>query len=131
MKITEEKMQFIELRAKGNSFDKCAEALKKAKSTLIEWQSELEDEIANLKAMELESLYQQFFIYKEGRIRNIAQILQNVNQELHGRSLTEVPTEKLIELQIKLYSKLSDEMIEPKFLNENAREKNQLIRSFG
>jgi transcriptional regulator len=48
MELTESKQRFIELRAKGWSFDKIAKELDKAKQTLINWSKELQDEIANL-----------------------------------------------------------------------------------
>ncbi len=48
--------RFIELRAKGLSFDKIAKDLGKAKQTLIDWSKDYQEEIANLKALELETL---------------------------------------------------------------------------
>ena len=56
MEPTEQKERFIELRAQGFSFDKIAKELGKAKQTLIDWSRELQDEIANRKAMELDTL---------------------------------------------------------------------------
>ena len=53
MKPIETKHNFIKLRAKGNSFDKIAKELGVAKQTLIDWSKEFEEEIANLKAIEL------------------------------------------------------------------------------
>ena len=54
METTELKERFIELRAKGWSFDRIAKELGKAKQTLIDWSKDLQDEIANCKALELE-----------------------------------------------------------------------------
>jgi len=51
------KDQFIELRAKGLSYQKISRRLKVSKSTLANWSTELEGEIASLRAMELEALY--------------------------------------------------------------------------
>ena len=56
MELISIKQEFIELRAKGWSFDKIAKKLGKAKQTLIDWSKELQDEIANRKAIELEAL---------------------------------------------------------------------------
>ena len=50
METTELKERFIDLRAKGWSFDKIAKETGKAKQTLIDWSKELQDEIANRKA---------------------------------------------------------------------------------
>ena len=46
MEIVEIKEQFIDLRAKGYSFDKIAKELGKAKQTLIDWSKDLQEEIA-------------------------------------------------------------------------------------
>ena len=58
----EQKSRFIHLRAKGNSFDKIAKELKVSKSTLSNWSQELEEQIAQTKAMELEALQEEFFL---------------------------------------------------------------------
>ena len=58
MELIDTKERFIEMRAKGYSFDKIALELGKAKQTLIDWSKELQDEIANRKALELEALYE-------------------------------------------------------------------------
>jgi len=69
MEILETKERFIELRAKGYSFDKIAKELGKAKQTLIDWSKELQDEVANRKAVELESLYENYYLLKEHRLQ--------------------------------------------------------------
>ena len=62
METTELREKFIQLRAKGWSFDKIAKELGKAKQTLINWSKELQDEIANRKALELEALYESYYL---------------------------------------------------------------------
>ena len=44
METIETKRRFIELRAKGYSFDKIAKELGKAKQTLLDWSRELDQE---------------------------------------------------------------------------------------
>jgi transposase len=63
----EQKAQFIELRAKGLSYAAIAKKLKVAKATLANWNAELEAEIASLKAMEIEALYEEYGLLKESR----------------------------------------------------------------
>lgn len=65
MELLETKERFIELRAKGWSFDKIAKEIGKAKQTLIDWSKELQDEIANRKALELEALYETYYLQRE------------------------------------------------------------------
>ena len=52
MELLQTKERFIELRAKGWSFDKIAKEIGKAKQTLIDWSKELQDEIANKERLD-------------------------------------------------------------------------------
>lgn len=52
MKTQNEKMRFIELRTKGLSYDKTSNELGISKPTLIKWNDELKNEIANLRYFE-------------------------------------------------------------------------------
>lgn len=109
----EEKERFIELRAKGWSFDKIAKEIGKAKQTLINWSKELEDEIANLKALELEALYEKHYLLKENRIETFGVLLKKLKDEVMSRDLSDVPTDKLLDLLLKYENQLKDEIITP------------------
>ena len=50
------KADFVQLRAKGLPYVRIAERLGVAKSTLANWNAELEAQIASARAMELEAL---------------------------------------------------------------------------
>lgn len=130
-KINDEKLKFIELRAKGLSFDKCAQELGKSKNTLIDWNRELADDIGNLKAMALEALYDEFYLTKEAKIRNLAKIRQALTSEIEKRDLSSISTDKLIELAIKVENKLGEEIIEPKFIDSRAKFMNEINRGLG
>lgn len=67
MKDQETKEKFVELRAKGLSFDRIAAELETSKQTLINWAKELENEISNLKKVELEALQEKYFMLKSQR----------------------------------------------------------------
>lgn len=111
----ETKERFIELRAKGWSFDKIAKELGKAKQTLINWSKELQDEIANLKAMELEALYEKHYLLKEHRLRTFGDMLMRIKEEIDQRDLSDVPTDKLLDLLLKYENQVRDEIIEPTY----------------
>jgi len=115
---TEVKSQFIELRAKGWSYVKIAKKLKVSKSTLANWSQELEAEIASLKAMELEALYERYFLAKEGRIKLLGDQLKDIQAELKKRRLDRVSTEKLLDLELKIYQALREEYIEARPLSD-------------
>jgi transposase-like protein len=101
METVKVKQRFMELRAKGYSYDKIAKELGKAKQTLIDWSIELQEEIANLKAMELEELYGKYYLLKENRLQTFGELLDKMKQEVTTRDLSEVPTGKLLELLLK------------------------------
>lgn len=115
MELLETKERFIELRAKGWSFDKIAKELGKAKQTLIDWSKDLQDEIANRKALELEALYENYYLLKEAKIKKYGAILSKITDELESRDFNNVPTGRLLELYLLYFERLSQEVVEPNF----------------
>ena len=113
MELIDTKQQFIELRAKGWSFDKIAKELGKAKQTLIDWSKDLQHEIANLKAIELEAIYESYYLLKENRLETFGGLLNNIKEEVLSRDLSEVSTDKLLELLIKYNTLIKEEIVEP------------------
>lgn len=113
METTELRERFIELRAKGWSFDKIAKETGKAKQTLIDWSKELQDEIANRKALELEALYESYYLMRENRLQTFGAMLTKIKEEVKRRDLSDVPTDKLLELLLKYNSQVKEEIVEP------------------
>jgi len=111
MKDQETKGRFIELRARGLSFDKISKELKVSKQTLIDWSRGLQEEIRNLKAIELEALQEKYFLTKEKRIELFGERLKAIKEELDKRNLTDVPTCKLIELFLRYHRILKEEFV--------------------
>ena len=107
------KDNFIELRAKGWSFDKIAKKLGKSKQTLIDWSKELQDEIGNRKALELELIYESYYLMRENRLQTFGAMLTKIKEEVEQRSLSDVPTDKLLELLLKYNSQVKEEIVEP------------------
>lgn len=116
------KDQFIDLRAKGWSYAKISKRLKVSKTTLAKWATGLEGEIASLRAMELEALYEKYYLAKEGRIRLLGDQLKEIHAELKKRSLDRVSTEKLLELELKILQALQEEKIEARPLSDQELE---------
>lgn len=115
MELQAVKERFIELRAKGYSFDKIAKELGKAKQTLIDWSKELKDEIANVKALELEALYEKYFLQKEAKIKSYGTILNKIATELEKRDYSNVNTGRLLEIYPLYLERLNEEIVEPIF----------------
>lgn len=112
------KSQFIELRSKGYSFQKIARRLKVSKSTLANWSAELEGEISSLRAMELEALYERYYLAREGKVKLLGEQLKAIQAELKTRKLDSLSTEKLIELELKILEALKEEYIETRPLSD-------------
>ena len=131
MDLFKTKEEFIEMRAKGYSFDKIAKKLGKSKNTLIVWSKELQGEIANCKSMELEALYEKYYLHKEGRLQIFGTLLVKIKEELEQRNFLDIPTDKLLDLFLKYNNQVKDELTIPiyKSLQEIKEEKaeSQLI----
>lgn len=129
----EDKEKFIELRAKGWTFDKIAKELHKRKATLIDWSKELESEIANRKAIELEVLYEKHYLLKEQRIEKLGNLLNKIINEIDNRNLKDIPTNKLFDLFLKYNKEIKEEMIEPVYKStmeiENERQSYELLKT--
>jgi len=128
-----DKEKFIELRAKGWTFDKIAKELHKRKATLIDWSKELESEIANRKAIELEVLYEKHYLLKEQRIEKLGNLLNKIINEIDNRNLKDIPTDKLFDLLLKYNKEIKEEMIEPVYKStmeiENERQSYELLKT--
>jgi len=109
---------FVQYRARGWSLRKIARKLRISRTTLSNWQAELEEEIASLKAIELEALFEQFYISKEARVRLLGEQLKRVRVELNKRDLTDVPTDTLMAMLLKLSEALQEEYTEARPLTQ-------------
>ena len=109
----DQKEKFIELRAKGWSFDRIAKELGRAKQTLIDWSKDLQEEIANRKALELDALYETYYLQRENRLQMFGAMLTKIKEEVEGRDLSDVATDKLLELFLKYNSQVKEEIVEP------------------
>ncbi len=127
METPDIKQQFIELRAKGYSFDKIASKLGKAKQTLINWSKDLQDEIANQKALELEEIYTKYKLHKENRIETFGEMLSKIKEELTNRDLSDIPTDKLLDIFLKYEKQLKEEDLELSYKSQDEIEKKKLL----
>ncbi|MED4051554.1 hypothetical protein [Priestia megaterium] len=117
--------KFMELRAKGKSFNQIAQQLKVGKQTLIDWNKEFREEVANRKAVEIEALQEKYFLTVQKSIEFYGSKIQRLENELKHRELLEVPTEKLFELLLKYRAALKDLSMEPIFLTEKEAKESQ------
>lgn len=118
MKDEATKSRFIQLRAESWSYARIAKALKVSKQTLITWSKGLGQQIANLRAIELEALQEQYFVTKAARIELLGKRLKAINKELDRRGLAKVPTERLLDIQMRYLTLLKEEAVPTAFSEE-------------
>ena len=113
MKTIEDKQRFVELRAKGLSFERIAEELKVSKPTLIKWSEELFHEVQEAQFYELENLLENYKLMRKQRFELYCKLLSSALAELESRAaagkLQEVPTEKLLNMAEQLEKRVQQE----------------------
>jgi len=114
----QKKEAFIVLRAQGFSYRDIEDKLGVSRTTLGDWASELEEEIASLKAIELEALYQEYYMTKEAKIEALGEVTDRLKEEIMDRNLADVDTDKLLELFLKYQEKLESEKVEVRPLSQ-------------
>jgi len=90
--------KFIELRAKGWSYNRIAKQQHLGKPTLVQWGRRFDREIQERQKLELEALMERQGISRVKRIEILGQTLKAVTQALNARNLSSMKTEKLIDL---------------------------------
>ena len=113
-KTLDEKQQFIELRAKGYSYQKIADELAISKPTLIDWSKDEQTskDIHNQRTLYLDELQEKYAMTKRHRIAMFGEVLSRAKAELDKRDLSEMSTDKLITMVIKLSDTLRQDETE-------------------
>lgn len=103
-KTLDDRQQFIELRAKGYSFSKIAVQLGISKPTLIQWAQDETNvrNIHNLRALYIDELQEKYAMTKRHRVAVFGVALERAKTEFEKRDLSEVPTDKLVALMIRV-----------------------------
>lgn len=130
MKETDTREEFINLRARGFSFEKISKELSVCKTTLVEWGKDFEEEISNLKALELEALFEKYYMLKEHRVQLFGGLLCRIHDELSKRDFSKVGTTQLMELMLKFSNQLKDEITEPELKSSSQIELSKEQRKF-
>ncbi|MFH1089299.1 MAG: hypothetical protein V1716_02655 [Candidatus Uhrbacteria bacterium] len=114
------KERFVELRSQGMSFSTIAERLCVAKSTLIDWSKEFQEDIKNFRQIHLEAMREKYRVGFERRIELFGQQLQTIETELSKRDLTQLPTERLIDLLLKFGRELKTDDVPLTFCQKSS-----------
>ena len=128
-----DKLKIVELRSLGRSIASIAKEVGVAKQTVVDVCKDMKEEVAALHALQLDELYEKEKIGTEERIRNFSSLLAKIKAELEERSLTDVPTDKLVDMYLKTASALEGAIVEPIFKSsteqEEEKEERKLLNS--
>lgn len=111
MKDTETKLQFIQLRAEGNSYRSIAKKLKISKSTCEVWSRELAQQINGQKREYLEELLESYKASKAGRIKALGDTLKRIDTTLKDADLSKVDAGRLLDYKLKYMEALKNEYV--------------------
>ena len=100
--------RFIELRASGWTYARLMTELNTSKPTLIGWSRKYQFEIQNLKAIELESLADQWLASVQDRVKAWGEQLRKVEAELANRDVADLTTAQLYTLARSLRRQIEE-----------------------
>ena len=109
MNDTETKLRCFTLRAQGKSLATIADAVGVRRQTVANWITENQEEVENLKAMELDALREACWMTTKARIERLSARLEHITAELDKRDFSDVPTAKLLELELRTRTELARE----------------------
>lgn len=107
------KLRVVELRADGLSYERIAKELSISKQSAVDIAKEKIDEVATLQAIRMEALFESERINTKGRIEQLSALHSKIREEIEKRDLSDVPTDKLINLFLKTTDALSGEVYTP------------------
>ena len=82
-----------------------------SKATCGKWNEEFKQQIAEHKKDKLQELYNNYFMIKESRIKQIGETLKKVNKALEDKDLSELAADKLLDFKIKYINELKEEYV--------------------
>lgn len=122
--------KIIQLRAMGKSYSTIAKEAEVAKQTAVDTCKRCKEEIATLSALEIEELHETQRVGYSERITALSTLMQRVRAEIDKRDLSDVSTDKLIDLYLKQSAALKEELIEPSFKSSEEQARDRQEREF-
>ncbi|MGZ4849158.1 MAG: helix-turn-helix domain-containing protein [Halobacteriota archaeon] len=118
MKDTETKERFIAMRGQGLPLAKIAAELNVSKTTLINWERNFQEEIDNLRAAELEAMYDKYYLSVRKKVEFFGDVLNRIRGELETWDFSTIPTDKLFAMYAHFYHEAQRSLPEIKFRSE-------------
>ena len=109
---SEAKEQFVEMRSQGMSYDQIAGQLRVSRQCLLNWSKELNASLENAKAFQMDAIKAKYQMLQVHRVEQFSQMLHRLREEVQKRDLSEIPTDKLIDLFLKFTKEARSEEVE-------------------
>ena len=79
-----------------------------SKGTLINWSHDLQLDIKNYQNMEADALLEKYRMSKNSQLESLGEQLTKIRDEVSKRDLSNVPTDKLVAMEIKLLDSINN-----------------------
>lgn len=112
---TAAKDEFVNLRAEGRSYDEIAGILNVSRQCLQNWSRDLQNQLENTKAFHLDAIKAKYKMLQAHRVEEFSIMLHRLREEVAKRDLSDVPTDKLLDLFIKFTKEARNEDVELHF----------------
>jgi len=133
-KSNDEVERFIELRARGLSFDKIATETGTSKPTLLKWARDYQKELEQAQFFEVQNMLAQFEVMRRNRVEVIAETLHMALTELRARAqagnFADMTTDKLTNVCLTLENRLERETGSRRIEFSDARNLEYLLSAF-
>lgn len=133
-KTTDEVQKFIELRARGLSYDKIASETGTSKPTLLKWASDYAREIEQAQYFELNSILAQYQVMRRNRVEVVSETLHMALTELQARAqagnFADMATDKLVNMCLVLENRLERETGTKRLEFSDARNLDYMLATF-
>ncbi len=109
------KEKFIVLRSTGMSYGRIAKEIDVAKSTLIKWNNDFEEEISKRRDEYLNELRDKYLMSEIKRVKLFGERLKSVRAEIQKKGLGELKIQQLLVLEGKYVKRLAESYCTPRF----------------
>jgi transcriptional regulator with XRE-family HTH domain len=128
MKDNEIKTRFIEMRGHGLPLAKISAEINVSKPTLISWERNFKEEIENVRAIELEAMYDKYYLSARKKVEFFGNVLSRIQRELETRDLSTIPTDKLFAMYAHFYREAQNTLPKLEFKDEDEIHKSKSER---
>ncbi len=102
--------EYVRLRQEGESIQDLSDSLYVIESQCLEWEQAHKEEIAQSNFLQTGKLIREKKLTRQDRINSMSTILEKINSEIEKRDFSDVSTDKLILLSVKMNEFIKVEM---------------------